>query len=1005
MDYLSSREKIASTYIRGEGIEVGALHQPLAIPKNVSINYVDRLKYEDLILHYPELEGCGIVRPDIIDDAQTLETIGNDRYDFCIANHVLEHMNDPIGALLNWIRILKPGGILYLSVPDIGNPLDTGRNLTTLEHFIVDHVDGNDTRDFYHYIECAKYWNKLSDDSEIQRIAQENYEKNYSIHYHTFNNKSIHDLLLHLLSEKPDLFSILNICENTMNGTDEYVYILEKGTYVTKCFEILENRNVMEVIVKPVVDVIVPVYNAYADLIRCIYSLLRHQTNYRIILIDDCSSDSRIHDLFTKLKSFESNQLKLLNNEENLGFVKTVNRGMQYSHQDVILLNSDTIVTRGWVEKLIACAYSDGTIGTVTPFTNNGTICSIPKFCERNAVPEGFTVDSYAEFIEKNSFMQYYEIPTAVGFCMLIKRTLLEKIGYFDDEAFGKGYGEENDYCMRANRAGYRNVLCDNTYIYHKGEASFSETKAALSKKNMEILSNRYPDYLPCVASFCQKNPLRDFLTYISERTRTWDIGGEKKRVLYVLHNLGGGSEKHALELIDNLSGTYVLYIVQVQDVVVYLTEYNNGTKITYQFPLSERIGNVISSNSSYRLILTQIIVTFHINLVHVHHLLGHTLDVFLAADECGIPVVFTAHDFFAVCPRINLLNENSNYCHDINNSKICSICLHKTLQVPETFISEWRNQFLQAFERCDLVIAPSKSTIDIINDYYPIIKDKSIVVEHGHGKDLFDQHVAVRSGSDHESFHIGYFGVLVPHKGRELFYALAQDRDLSGKVRWSIFGISDVHSEPGYYPNANITVHGAYRGYGDLRTMVQEDPVDLVIFPSKCPETFSFTLSEAWAMGIPVLVSDLGALKERVEKNGGGWIVDVSDVGTVKEKIASIMRDRDDYSIKTAEASNITLKPLDEVADEYSTLYSRLIEHSKPRYQTEKVLSNMELFYSMVRVTQPLVGNMQHLSSRCEETESGGLLDRLVLCYKENGLWYTIKRAFTFSYTLMNKE
>ncbi|RQD83847.1 glycosyltransferase, partial [Methanosalsum natronophilum] len=996
------REMIAKKYIRGEGIEIGALHQPLKIPNNVSIHYVDRLSFEELRSQYPELAESYIVRPDILDDAQKLEHITDGKFDFCIANHVLEHMSDPIGALINWMRVLKPGGILYLSVLDIDNSLDTGRDLTTLEHLIADHSDSSDSKNFYHYIECAKYWNKLSDDNEIQRFAQENYEKNYSIHYHTFNRKSIHELLMYLLSQKPDLFHTLNIYENTMNGTDEYIYILEKGTYVNTCVEILENHNYKNPTKKPIIDVIVPVYNAYDDLIRCIYSLLRHQTNYRIILIDDCSSDPRIHELFTQLSSYESNQFTLLRNEENLGFVKSVNRGMQYSQQDVILLNSDTIVTKQWVEKLIACAYSDDTIGTVTPFTNNGTICSIPKFCEENTVPEGFTVDAYAEFIEKHSFLQYYEIPTAVGFCMLIKRAVLEKIGYFDDEAFGKGYGEENDYCMRAFHAGYRNVLCDNIYIYHKGEASFSEAKAALSKRNMDILSNRYPDYMPSVASFCQRNPYSNFLTFISERCKVYDIVGTKKRILYVLHNLGGGSEKHAFELIDNLADIYAFYVAQVQDATFYLTEYNNKKKITYQFPLNERIINAISPNVNYRLILTHIITTFQISLVHIHHLLGHTMDVFSVAKEFDIPVIFTAHDFFAVCPRINLLNERSNFCHETNNYKDCGVCLHKTLQVPESYINEWRNQFLMAFELCDHIIAPSKSTIDIISDYYPNINDKSIVIEHGHQKDLFNTHEKIKSISGHTSFHIAYFGVLIPHKGRGLFYSLAKDEELLNGVRWSIFGVSDVYSKSGYYSNANITVHGAYHGYSDLRTKVQKDPVDLVILPAKWPETFSYTLSEAWSMGIPVLVSTLGALKERVEANGGGWIVDVSDYEEVKKKIASIMQDSEDYYIKKAEVTNIKLKSLSDVAIEYATLYDNQIDSSKPDYLDREVISNMELSISMMSDPKSQSGNDPHTLSYRKFNELNSLFNMFLLSYRQIGLRYTIKRSLQFLYGIM---
>jgi len=943
----SLREKIASEYIRGEGIEIGALHQPLAIPKNVNIKYVDRLKSENLILHYPELKDCDVVQPDIIDDAQNLKTIGNDRYDFCIANHVLEHMSDPIGALLNWIRILKPGGILYFSVPDIENPLDNGRDLTTLEHFITDHLDSSDPRDFSHFVDCAKYWNKLSDDNEILRVARENYEKSYSIHYHTFNSKSMHDLLSYILSEKPDLFSILNFYENTINGTNEYIYILEKNTYLVNCLEILEKQTKVETS-GPYIDVIVPVYNAYNDLIRCLFSLVKYQTNYRKILINDCSSDKNIHELFTLLKPYESNRFQLLENNENLGFVKTVNRGMQYSTHDVILLNSDTIVTEKWAEKIYNCAYSDNQIGTVTPFTNNGTICSIPEFMKNNSIPKGFTIDSYAKFIERLSFKEYYEIPTAVGFCMLIKSELIKKIGLFDDVGFKMGYGEENDYSMRAVNAGYRNVLCDNTFIFHKGEASFGATKTELAKKNMQLLIERYPNYLKIIADFVKNNPIEAFQTYIKSKERVWDITAQKRRIMFVLHHLGGGSEHHVLDLISGLEKWYICYVVRVLNNKVQLSEFNNDSKIDYEFRLLKPINWRTTTNDSYKSILQNILISFDIDLIHVQHLIGHTMDVFSLAKTFEIPIIYSVHDFYSVCPRINLLDENMTYCHPHNELKKCEECLKKSLKLSQSHIEDWRSQFQQAFEICDLIIAPSQATIDILGNYYPNILKKYKVIEHGHGKEIQEDH-GLQPALNHRPIHIGYFGILVPLKGRKMFYNLAKSPEFNGKINWSIFGASDIHEMPGYYPDANITVHGQYGGYKELVQKVKEDPVDLVIFPSNCPETFSFTLSEAWAMGIPVIVPNVGALKERVENNGGGWIVNTNNLEELKNAITGIINNTDEYLRKKSEISNIKLKTLFEVVNEYNQIYSSIINGAPKKLGNEIGNTNRELYSAII--------------------------------------------------------
>jgi len=202
-----------------------------------------------------------------------------------------------------------------------------------------------------------------------------------------------------------------------------------------------------------------------------------------------------------------------------MGFVKTVNKGMRLAKEDIVLLNSDTIVTRGWIEKMQRAAYSVPKIATVTPLSNNAVHCSIPQFLKENTIPEGYSIDSFAKFIEDISLRYYPEIPTAVGYCMYIKRILLEKIGYFDELNFNRGYGEECEFCARANRAGFIHVLDDTTYIYHKGAVSFSpENRVGIVDKHLAIIDKMYPEFLCKVNKFYSENPLRLIHNYIGFR-------------------------------------------------------------------------------------------------------------------------------------------------------------------------------------------------------------------------------------------------------------------------------------------------------------------------------------------------------------------------------------------------------------------------------------------------------------------------------------------------------
>ena len=244
------------------------------------------------------------------------------------------------------------------------------------------------------------------------------------------------------------------------------------------------------------VDIIVPIYNAFEYTEECIKSILKYTdlNEHTLVLINDKSPDEKILPMLQKYRNDnKEKKIVVLDNEQNLGFVKTVNKGMQYSQNDVILLNSDTEVTHNWLEKIQKCCYSNEFIATVTPLTNNGTICSVPNFGIDNELPKNMSLDQYAEMIEKISINRYPELTTGNGYCMYIRRDVINEIGVFDDKTFGKGYGEENDFCYRALDYGYINVLCDNTFIYHKGTQSFKKenmtsSRAALIDEHMNLL-------------------------------------------------------------------------------------------------------------------------------------------------------------------------------------------------------------------------------------------------------------------------------------------------------------------------------------------------------------------------------------------------------------------------------------------------------------------------------------------------------------------------------------
>lgn len=253
--------------------------------------------------------------------------------------------------------------------------------------------------------------------------------------------------------------------------------------------------------------IIVPVFNAFEKLEACLASISRTtEPDTPVLLIDDASTDMRIQPLLQAWVNEAGLARRLLVHTKNRGFVATANHGMRLAETDMVLLNSDTEVTRGWLQNLAVCLGSDESIATATPWSNNGEIVSLPKFCVSNPVPGNPEV--IASLIKSCGQPVYPEMPTAVGFCMAISLRAIRQIGLFDEVAFGLGYGEENDFCQRAEQAGLRNVLCDDTFVVHHGGASFGPLGLKPGGESMQRLLAKHPDYMEKVSEFIKTDPL-----------------------------------------------------------------------------------------------------------------------------------------------------------------------------------------------------------------------------------------------------------------------------------------------------------------------------------------------------------------------------------------------------------------------------------------------------------------------------------------------------------------
>jgi GT2 family glycosyltransferase len=257
------------------------------------------------------------------------------------------------------------------------------------------------------------------------------------------------------------------------------------------------------------IDIIVPVYKSVHLTTRCLNSLADQiqeiaRSNPRLIVINDSPSEPDVHEMLEAFARRHS-YVTVLENERNLGFVKSVNKGLEIAckaSRDVILVNADTETYPDTLKNLVDAVYSDPQIGFASPRSNNASICSLPHFY-------GGTVADQAESYKRwkvlsRTMPAFHFTPTAVGFYLYIKHAILANFGFLDPE-FGLGYEEENDLILRANKVGYRAVMVNNAFAFHAGSASFSlrdMNLTAYQGANLQKMAHRHAEFLPLVRRY-----------------------------------------------------------------------------------------------------------------------------------------------------------------------------------------------------------------------------------------------------------------------------------------------------------------------------------------------------------------------------------------------------------------------------------------------------------------------------------------------------------------------
>jgi GT2 family glycosyltransferase len=258
------------------------------------------------------------------------------------------------------------------------------------------------------------------------------------------------------------------------------------------------------------VTVVIPVYGDCAATRSCLESLLdelRQASRYSAVVVNDASPDPRIASYLAWLGT--QPRVQVITNERNLGFAGAVNRALRdIADGDVILLNADTIVPRGFIDRLAAAARSSPDIGTVMPLSNNGDLASFPVPHTESPLGSRDEIEHIDRIAAEVNTGRLIDIPNGVGFCLYVTRACLDRLGFLSED-FDRGYFEDVDFCLKAREHGFRNVCAPSVYVGHAGSKSFRDEKRSLVARNRGVLRYRYPRYCLEFAAFDEADPLR----------------------------------------------------------------------------------------------------------------------------------------------------------------------------------------------------------------------------------------------------------------------------------------------------------------------------------------------------------------------------------------------------------------------------------------------------------------------------------------------------------------
>jgi GT2 family glycosyltransferase len=612
-------------------------------------------------------------------------------------------------------------------------------------------------------------------------------------------------------------------------------------------------------------DVVIPVHGGGAMVRACLESVLATvSAPSRIIVIDDATPD---RDLAAELAELaRCRRIRLVRHARNHGYTASANAGIRAcATRDVVLLNSDTIVAPSWLDRLHAIAYSAPDIGTVTPLSNHGTIVNYPRHDESNPMPDAAATVLLARRADRANRGVAVEIPIAVGFCLYLRRDCLDAVGAFRTDVFAQGYGEENDFCLRARHLGWRHVAAPGVFVAHRGGQSFGPAGDALRARNQAVLNRLHPGYEALIIAHQRSDPLAQARRRLDQARWRAARPASRAAALIITHDDGGGVEQRiaATCAIHLAAGrrSIVLRPANFSDDAsgVVLGDGPAGGFPNLRFALPAELSA-----------LAKFLRGTGLRAVELHHLLGHSPAVLELIELLGVPYDVHVHDYGLICPRITLVGRERRYCGEPAVAT-CEACIADLGSVSGEAISvaALRQRSSRLLAGARHVLTPSADATARLRRHFPAIEVQTAPYDDD-DMPLATMPISVRSGRG--SARICVVGAIGVEKGYEILLASARDAAERG-LPLEFVVVGHTIDDARLLDTGRVFVTGEFKP-AEAVPMIRAQDAAVAWLPSVCPETWSFTLSETWRAGLRVVAFDLGAQAERIRRTGRGLLL-----------------------------------------------------------------------------------------------------------------------------------